>query len=233
MEHGLQAGQEFGQGSLLARVIDSMVSQLRTPVASIEVAAWMLDAELPEEKQREFVGIVRRESHRLDQMLSAVLEFTKPRQPRFRKLDLAALVDEVIHLADPKDRGPAILFYKHIPADLPRLRGDREQIRQVLLNLVVNAIQASPGGGPVDISARIEGGRFVITVEDHGRGIPETARDRIFEPFFTTNATGLGLGLAVAQRFVAGHSGRITVDASSGKGTAISVSLPVDPARRE
>ena len=89
------------------------------------------------------------------------------------------------------------------------LRGDPEQIRQVLLNLIMNSNQAMPAGGEVEISARIEGDTFVIAVRDHGTGVPAAAVDRIFEPFFSTYEHRLGLGLAQALRIVREHGGRM------------------------
>jgi signal transduction histidine kinase len=214
--------------SVLTRVTVGLVRQFGTPVASIEGAAWMLDdTNLPEDKRREFVGIIRKESQRLSRILSEVLVFTRPRRPQFQQLDLSAVLDDVIHFAAPKDRGPNILFEKNLPADLPRLKGDVEQIRQALLNLALNAVRATAPGGTVEISARVEGSHFVITVTDHGGGIPESALRRIFDPFFTTREKSLGLGLPVAQHIIAEHGGRISVESSADKGTCVSVDLPV------
>jgi signal transduction histidine kinase len=222
---------ETWPSSVLTRVITGLVRQFGTPVASIEGAGWMLDdPNLPEEKRREFVGIIRKESQRLSRILSDVLVFTRPRQPVLQPLDLSAVVDEVIRFASPKDRGPTILFEKTVPSDLPRLKGDAEQIRQALLNLVLNALQATPPGGSVEISARLEGDHFVIAVVDHGGGIPESARGRIFDPFFTTRENSMGLGLPVAQHIIAEHGGRITVESHADKGTCASIQLPVGTA---
>jgi two-component system, NtrC family, sensor histidine kinase HydH len=219
--------------SVLTRVTVGLVHQFGTPVASIEGAAWMLDdANVSEEKKREFVGIIRKESQRLSRVLSEVLAFTRPRPPQFQQLDVSAVVDDVIHFACPKDRGPTILFEKAVPADLPHLRGDAEQIRQALLNLALNAVQATPPGGTVDISARVESNHFVITVVDHGQGIPESALGRIFDPFFTTRENSLGLGLPVAQHIIAEHGGRTTVESHLDNGTRVTIHLPVSPVRQ-
>ena len=231
---GSHSAPEAWQTSMLTRVIVGLVRQFGTPVASIEGAGWMLeDSQLPEEKRREFVGIVRKESHRLSRILSDVLAFTRPREPLVQQLDIATQVDEVIHLAAPKDRGPAIFFEKDIPPDLPHIRGDAEQVRQALLNVVLNAVQASPSGGRIEISARVEGNNCVIAVQDAGTGIPEVALGRIFEPFFTTHEGSMGLGLTVAQRIFTEHGGKITVDQSTERGTRVSIVLPVGSVRNE
>lgn len=220
--------QDTSEMPALARVVVGLVRQLRTPLASIEGAGWVLeDSRLPDEKRQEFVGIVRKESHRLNRVLSDVLDFTRPRKPRYEPVALARLVEEVIQLAGPKDHGPFFLFKTDIPKDFPPLRCDPEQIRQVLLNLAMNAVEASPGGGQIEISARIEETYAVIRVVDHGRGIPPSILDKIFDPFFTTRESSLGLGLPVAAHIVSEHGGKIALEATSGRGTCVNVSLPV------
>ena len=216
--------------SALHRVIGGLVRQFSTPVASIEGAAWVLDdPELPEDKRRELVGIVRKEAHRLTRVLSDAVDFMQPRPPRFRMINLSAVVDDVIQLAGTKDRANFYIFTTNIPPGLPALLGDTEQIKQVLMNLVVNAIQATSVGGQIEISARIEHDDFIVAVKDYGRGIPAAALDKIFDPFFTTNDHRLGLGLSVALRIITEHGGRIAVESQQGKGTCISVILPANP----
>ena len=220
--------QDATEMSALGRVVVGLVRQFRTPVASIEGAGWVLqDFRLPDEKRQEFVDIIRKESHRLDRVLSDVLDYTRPRKPRFETISLAPLIDEVIQMATPKTHGPFFLFKAEIPADLPALRCDPDQIRQALLNLAMNAVQASPGGGQVVISARVEQNYAVIRIRDHGHGIRPSILEKIFDPFFTTQENSLGLGLPVALHTVAEHGGRIAVEATSDRGTCLSVFLPV------
>jgi two-component system, NtrC family, sensor histidine kinase HydH len=219
--------QDSNQVPALGRLVAGLVRQFRTPVTSIEGAGWVLeDSRLPDEKRQEFVGIIRKESHRLNRVLSDVLDFTQPVQPRFQIVDLSALVDEVIQLAGPKDHGPFFLFRKDIPPNFPPIRCDPEQIRQVLLNLAMNAIQASPGGGQIEISSRIEKDTIMIRMIDHGRGIPPSIVEKIFDPFFSSHENSLGLGLTVARHIVAAHRGKITVEQSSERGTCLTIALP-------
>src|SRR5262249_12731417 len=150
-----------------------------------------------------------------------------PRRPRYQTVELAKLIAEVTQLAGPKGHAPFFLLRNDVPPDFPRLRCDPEQIRQALLNLVMNAIQASPGGGQIEISARLEQGNAVNRVKDHGRGIPPAIAGKIFDPFFSTHENSLGLGLSLAVHIVADHGGRIAVEATSDRGTCMSVWLPV------
>jgi signal transduction histidine kinase len=226
--HALQhftAGTELWP---LSGAIIGLVRQFRTPLTSIEGAGWVLeDAHLPDQKRRELVGIVRKEASRLNRVLMDVLDYTQSRYPRFRSIDVSKLVDDVIQLAGTTEaeRTPV---RKNVPPDLPALRGDPEQITQVLLNLVMNSIQATPAGREIEVSAHVHDDMFVITVKDYGTGIPATAVSRIFEPFFTTHEHRLGLGLPLALQIVTEHGGRITVDCQENQGTCVSVILPVN-----
>lgn len=214
----------------LSRVAGALVARFRTPVTSIEGAGWVLDdPHLPDDKRRELVGIVRKEAHRLSRALTDVIEFTQPRPPTFQIINLSTLVDHVIQTARPKDHRHSYTFNKKIPQTLPALRGDSEQITQVLRNLVMNSIQATPDGGEIEISARVADEKFIITVKDHGRGIPPAAVDQIFDPFFSTYENSLGLGLPMARRIVTQHGGQIAVDCQQLEGTCISVILPSAP----
>jgi two-component system sensor histidine kinase HydH len=228
LERSFNQVQDTSEMPALGRVVVGLIRQFRTPVASIEGAGWVLeDSRLPDEKRQEFVGIIRKESHRLNRVLSDVLDFTRPRKPRYETVALSKLVDEVIQLAGPRDHGPFCLFKTDIPADFPSLRCDPEQIRQALLNVAINAVQASPAGGQIEVTARIEQGYGIIRVRDHGRGIPAAILDKIFDPFFTTCENSLGLGLSVAAHIISEHGGKIAIEGTSGHGSCVSLSLPV------
>ena len=151
---------------------------------------------------------------------------TRPRKPRFEKVAISKLVDEVTQLAGPKDHEPFFVFKTDIPADFPPLRCDPEQIRQALLHVAMNAVQASPAGAQIEVTARIEQGYGVIRVRDRGRGIPAAILDKIFDPFFTTYENSLGLGLSVAAHIVSEHGGKIGIEGTSGHGSCVTVSLP-------
>ena len=163
----------------------------------------------------------------MNRVLSDVLDFARPQQPRFRASDLSTLVDEVIQLAGSNTHGSLVLFRKDIPPDFPPLECDPLQIRQVLLNLIMNSIQASTAGSEIEISARLEDDCAVIKVKDQGRGIPAEVLDKIFDPFFTTRENSLGLGLPVALHIVTEHGGKIVVEPYSDKGACVFVRLPL------
>jgi signal transduction histidine kinase len=130
-----------------------------------------------------------------------------------------SVLDSVVSLANHGIRDKTVHCEKHIPPNLPRLEGDHEQLEQVLLNLMINAIEASPNGETVKISVEAEHGTVVIKVVDHGHGVPAANIDRLFDPFFTTKEHGTGLGLPVAHQIMTQMGG-------AEKGMVFSVVLP-------
>lgn len=157
-------------------------------------------------------------------IVSDLLEYSKPRQPVFEPVDLSALVDEVLSVAPP----PAgVEVGRRLPPGLPAVRADRQQLRQVLLNLVSNAYDSMPEGGLLVIEADGDGDTVRFTVSDTGGGIADDVLPRLFEPFFTTKAKGIGLGLSVAHRIVEAHGGSLEAKTNPGTGASFSLTLSV------
>lgn len=154
-------------------------------------------------------------------IVSDLLQFAQPREPIFGEVELSALADEVLSVA-PVPEGISVV--RSWSEDLPLLRGDRDQLRQVLLNLVTNAYDAMPDGGLLALTATADAEGVAVSVGDTGAGMDDDVRARIFEPFFTTKAKGIGLGLAVTRRIVEAHGGSIDVK-SSGTGSSFEVRL--------
>lgn len=219
---------DANQMSTVTQVVLGLTRHIRTPLTSIEGAGWVLkDPALPDDKRQEFVAIVRKEANRLNRVLSDVVELARIQKPRFRSGNLSILIDEAIQLAGQKDSNHVVQFRKDIPADFPQLWCDPEQIRQVLLNIFRNSIQASANGDKVEVAAEVRDGNAIIKVRDYGSGVPVQARHKIFDPFFTTHEDNLGLGLPVALHIVSEHGGRISVDSDSSTGCCIVITLPL------
>ncbi len=157
-------------------------------------------------------------------IVSDLLEYSKPRQPVFESVDIAALVDEVLSVAPPPS---GVELGRRIPAGFPPIRADRPQLRQVLLNLVSNAYDAMGEGGLLVIEADQHGDTIRFSVSDTGGGIDAEVLPHLFEPFFTTKAKGIGLGLSVAHRIVAAHDGSLEATTHDGTGAAFTMILPV------
>jgi signal transduction histidine kinase len=205
-----------------------LAHEIRNPIASIAGAAGILQRN-PDSghRRQECLEIISKECSRLNRLLTSFLDFAKPRSPMFRTVGVESLLDSVIELAVHAIGQQPIALRKNLGPDLPQLECDAEQIRQVLLNLIINAIQAMPQGGEITLSAQVQDGAIVIAVSDQGCGIRPENLGRLFDPFFTTKETGTGLGLPVAHQIVAQHGGSLRADPNPDRGMTFSFRLPL------
>ncbi|HET9596121.1 MAG TPA: GAF domain-containing protein [Anaeromyxobacteraceae bacterium] len=213
----------------LGELASVVAHEVRNPLGVIFNSLGSLRRMLrPEGDAKMLLDIVGEEADRLNRIIGDLLDFARPTLPTLRPEALDRVLDEALSAALAQARGP-IDVRREVAPDLPLAPVDARLLRQALVNVVMNAVQAMPDGGPLAVRARAEGGFAVLEVEDAGPGIPEEVRHRIFEPFFTTKATGTGLGLAVVKRIVDGHRGRIEVSAAPGGGTRFALHLPIAP----
>jgi two-component system, NtrC family, sensor histidine kinase HydH len=219
----------FALGQLSA----GLAHEIRNPLASVAGAAGILQRNTSlGRKDAECVEIISKECQRLNRLVSNFLGFARPRTPKYQRIDAATALDSVIELASHALGTQRIRLRKEVFPQLPAVECDPELLQQVLLNLVMNAIQSMPDGGELVVSARPRSDRMFIQVKDEGCGIKPEDRDRIFDPFFTTKENGSGLGLSVAHQIVEQHGGLLTAEANSGKGMTFSVSLPLSHERQ-
>jgi signal transduction histidine kinase len=177
----------------------------------------------------------------LDKIIAATLHarevvrklmlFARERPPAREWIALRRIIDEGVAFVESRARKAGVEIRRDISADLPEILADPSLLCQVLVNLLVNSIQAMPEGGTLDVEAYPEESGVVLAVEDDGAGVPPEVAERIFEPFFTTKGVdeGTGLGLSVVQGIVTGHGGTIRVHSAPGEGARFEVWLPVDP----
>jgi signal transduction histidine kinase len=164
---------------------------------------------------------------RLKGLLTHFLEFARPQQPRIVASDCEMLLQSVAQLASETAKLAQVEIILEYAASLPPVSIDPEQIRQVLLNLVINAVQAMPTAGKVKLRADRDGEHVRIEVEDEGVGIPAEDLERVFDPFFTTRSSGTGLGLSIAYQIVNQHGGHISARKNQQRGMTFTVTLPV------
>jgi two-component system sensor histidine kinase PilS (NtrC family) len=205
-----------------------LAHEIRNPLASLSGSIELLAAELPSKdpSARRLAAIVGRETERLNRLVSDFLRYARPGPARRETLWLRELLEELEELVAQRE-ACGVGLELDVPADLA-VCGDPDQLRQVLWNLVLNALQAEPQG-PVRVCVGLvagEPGGVEISVEDNGAGIPPDQLGRIFEPFFTTKARGTGLGLATVHRVAEAHGGSASVRSEVGKGTRVCVRLP-------
>jgi PAS domain S-box-containing protein len=183
----------------------------------------------PEGDARVLLDIVGEEADRLNRIVGDLLDFARPAPPQLRPERLARLAEEAVAAALAQ-QPTSVEVARDLDPEMPPVQVDGRQVRQALLNVAANAVQAMPRGGRLTVRARLDGPAAVVEVEDTGAGIPADVMGRIFEPFFTTRATGSGLGLAVVKRIVDAHGGEVVVRSEVGRGTCFSLRFPMSPA---
>ena len=216
--------------SAVGQLAASLAHEIRNPLGSIEGAIDIVGRTTDEDRRREFLGIIKKETRRLNGLLTNLLDFARPRVPQIRQAQVDAIVRTVVGLATHNVQQQGIQLTLHIAPELPPVECDPEQIIQVLLNVTLNALQASPTGGQISISADRSENIILMRVSDEGSGIDEAELDKIFDPFYTTKEGGTGLGLAVSYQILTQHGGGIAVERNPDKGMTFTLSLPIHQA---
>lgn len=228
----------FAQSDLLAEIIH----ELKTPMMAISTATGLLmRPDLPNDKHTELLQMIQRESLRLSEMTQDFLDFARLESGRVRltvkPVNLIALVDEVVDISQPQAAARDIEIQTRLPgtADFHSeltISGDESRLKQVLLNLVSNAVKYNNDHGIVTISAKRYGNEVCLSVADNGVGIESQDLPHLFERFYRVpdqerGSEGSGLGLAISKKLVEQHNGRIAVESTPGEGTIFRVHLPL------
>ena len=179
----------------------------------------------------EYLEVIHRNVAQADRIIRSLLSFARPRDPALVPVDIAHLSEGICLLLKRELAKQHISVFTRFSPDVPLVMADQEQLQQVFLNLLLNAIQAMPEGGSITLTTAFdpEGNQVKIEVADTGMGIPHEHLSRIFDPFFTTKDGGTGLGLSVSYRLIQAHEGSIQVDSREGKGTVFTLLLPAVP----
>ncbi len=232
MDRLRRSSEQLVQAAKLATVGEmaaTLAHEIRTPLGILNSSAQLLaedDSLGPE--GREMVDFIRAETRRLNGLVTTLLECARPRPPVFQPILVDRLLAEVVELLQPRAARKDIRLQVERTTDDTTIEADPDQCKQVLLNLVLNAIQILPAGGRVTLTVGRDGSDGIqIEVADDGPGIPEQDRRRIFEPFFSRREGGFGLGLSVVQQIVQAHGGRIEVDRSPLGGARFRIHLPL------
>ncbi len=213
--------------SMVGQMAASVAHEIKNPLASIKGALEIIgDESTPPEDRREFRETAIKEVRRIDGTISEFLEFARPRQGRFEELDLSDALRTSLKQIEVHASKAGLQLVDRIKDDI-HINGDREKIHQVILNLLINSIQASASGSAIEIHLdRGDGGAAVITIRDHGKGMNAEELARVFEPFYSTKPTGTGLGLPIVKGIIESHRGDISLDSAPGHGTTITITFP-------
>ncbi len=220
----------------IGKMAAHVTHEIRNPLSAMGLNIEMLEEELEGEgaqraEVKSLLSAIHREVERLEHLSEEYLRVARLPQPRMEAEDVAAIVGEVVVFARPEIELSRCKVTLDVESPLPPALFDEAQLRQALLNLLRNAREAMPSGGPIDVRVAAEGMSVVVSVADRGGGIPEPIRSRVFDPFFSTKGEGTGLGLAITRHIVESHGGSVTCESREGGGTRFSIALPIAPAK--
>jgi two-component system, NtrC family, sensor kinase len=214
----------------VGRLAASIAHEVNNPLEAIKNALYLMESNSESDKNSRFLEIARKETERVSHIIRQMLGFAR-RPGEVDWVDVNQLLEETLVLMEKKMRQLRIRIVRKFDGELPQIRARADQLRQVFLNLIINAQQAIQGEGEIVISTfRYEQSlqpSIVVQLSDSGVGIPEDDLNRIFDPFFSTGKRGTGLGLWVTQDIVRQHGGRIEVSSEFGRGTVFSIVLQV------
>jgi len=216
----------------LGELAQAIAHEIRNPLAGISATVEIIREGFDKSDHRaQIFDEIRLQANRIQKIVSNLLQFAAKSSPQFVFFDLHEMIDGMIRQFSSQIESQGIHIEKQLQPDFPKIYADPYQIQQMLTNIVLNATQAMPGGGKLGFrtSFRPADEEIGLVIADTGKGIPEETIPQLFKPFYTTKAKGAGLGLAVVQKIVQEHGGRVAVSSTVGAGTTVEISLPVRP----
>ncbi|MDH4161288.1 MAG: ATP-binding protein [Nitrospirota bacterium] len=226
----------------IGQIAAGIAHEIKNPLVGIRGAAQLLQSELRDEAKgglSEYLDVIVKEADRLNQVLEGILDFTRMKPLDVKPFNIHAMLDRALVLNEGTARQNNIVLAREYDPSLPEVLGSRDQLVQVFLNIIKNAVEAMPGGGKLTVVTRMSDlftsvqaddkkhRLMVVKVSDTGAGIKQEDLQNIFAPFFTTKDRGVGLGLALSYQIVQEHLGTIRVESGEGVGTTFSVYLPL------
>lgn len=226
--------EEINQNKRLAylgQFASAIAHEIRNPLSSIRGLTQFLFQSCSEDsEQKDDLSIIITEVDRLNQLINQVLDYSRPRKPNYTSFSLAEMVEELIHLLKTEGEGKEIKFNLSVASPQQNIVADKDLIRQALMNVIINSIQAIKERGEINITLQTVNFRgeesIQLTIEDNGQGVEKNELPHIFNPFFTTRSKGTGLGLSIAYNIIEIHQGLISIESEKGKGTIVKIFIP-------
>jgi signal transduction histidine kinase len=238
--HELEKSREHLQQTeklaLVGKLAAGMAHSIRNPFTSVKMRLFSLSRALElTDTQKDDLAVISDEIRHIDTIVQNFLEFSRPPRLQIQQISPSVVVDQALQLLVHRLNSYAVRITLHRETQLPKILIDPEQLKEVLVNIIVNACEAMDSGGKIIIREKVDnvpglGNVAMIKLSDNGPGIPEAIREKVFQPFFTTKEEGTGLGLSIASRIIEEHRGRLEVDSPEGQGTTFRILLPIEEA---
>lgn len=214
--------------AVLGEMAAIVAHEIRNPLTAVKGFSQRMKRKAPgNESIERYSRIIVEEVDRLDEVIADVLDFARRAAPKWEDVDVVGVIQQTVDLLSGGIENANVVLSLELPENLPVIRGDSGQLRQVFLNICSNALQAMPEGGALGIEVTCQDGWIHVTIQDTGCGIPEDKGEKVFQPFYTTRTHGTGLGLALAQHIIDDHGGHIGFESELGQGTTFRIDLPV------
>jgi two-component system NtrC family sensor kinase len=212
----------------VGRLAGSVAHEVNNPLQAITLHLQLVSDEIASQSAQEQIDIVQHELDRIAEIVQRLLEFQRPKLALRSRQQIEDLLEEVLALAGKQSQQAGVSIDYHLEDDLRPVMAAGDQVKQVFLNLILNAIEAMPNGGELTIRGYSHDDTVIITFTDTGPGIAPEEMEQLFEPFFSTKHTGSGLGLAVSQEIITAHGGLLEAANHPHYGAVFTVTLPVE-----
>ncbi|MBT2657549.1 PAS domain S-box protein [Bacillus sp. ISL-18] len=212
--------------SIIGQLAAGVAHEIRNPLTSLKGFSKLLKSTIDKQKQDDYLSIIMNELDRIDMIVNEFMSLAKPQAIQFNRESLSAILESTVNILHPQALLHNVQIINHFITDDIHLLGNRNQLKQVFVNFLKNAIEAMPSGGQVHIDVqKAEGNQVLIQITDEGTGIDNHLMDYLGTPFYTTKDKGIGLGLTVSNKIIQEHNGTMKIESELGRGTTITVEL--------
>ncbi len=218
-----------GKLSVLGQMAAGIAHEIGNPLSSLETRLHRMRRDPTPQFLEESLGVLQSQFDRIGRIVRGVSHFARSRTDSWTACDLNKVVGEAVSLVKMDRRAVQITFRESLAMPIPPVRGVRDQIEQVVVNLLLNAVEAMPDGGTIQIATATEDHHVAVRIRDSGVGMDPSVQAKLFQPFFTTKPSGTGLGLSICYSLVHAHGGTIEVSSFPGRGSCFTVNLPASP----
>ena len=225
-----QRMQENERMAAIGRMAGGVAHEVRNPLSSIKGLAYILKSRFPEgSKDRESANLLIQETERMNRTITEMLSFTRSSELNLQPVALGELLRQTLILLQADLQDHAITVDFRPAAELPDILGDADKLRQVVMNILLNAQQSMEEGGIITVDVHVDQQTKLLSIRisDTGRGIPPEQLAQVFHPYFTTRQDGTGIGLTISQKIVTDHQGAIEIQSEPGKGTTVIIRFPI------